>query len=385
MSPGADHARAERASGAARTEWWRTRLRRASRLTRVRLRHGAGRVRSAFVPVLQASLAAGLAFAIAQGLLGHEYPFFASVAAWVALGFSTTRELRRVVELAIGVAVGVALGEVVVHLVGAGPVQVAGVLMISALLARLLDGGVVLTMQAGAQSMVVIGLPVLQTGTAIGRWTDAVVGGLVALAVAVLSPHDVRRPPRARARRALHELRDVLARLSRGVRNDDVDDVQDALVHARGTEKLFDDWRTAVGSSLEVARVSPRGRRHRGEVSALAAAAVSADHAMRNTRVLARRTRGALRSGHELEPIADIVAELAGAAGVLGDALGSGSDVSAVRTTLRDVARRLDPWTLGRDDWHVQSLVLLLRSLTVDLLEVSGLDQEAARADLPEL
>jgi hypothetical protein len=45
----------------------------------------------------------------------------------------------------------------------------------------------------------------------------------------------------------------------------------------------------------------------------------------------------------------------------------------------------MDPFTLADGDWQVQSVVLLLRSLVVDLLEVAGADPADARALLPEI
>jgi hypothetical protein len=45
----------------------------------------------------------------------------------------------------------------------------------------------------------------------------------------------------------------------------------------------------------------------------------------------------------------------------------------------------MDPFVLAPGDWQVQSDVLLLRSLVVDLLEVAGTDPAEARALLPEI
>ena len=90
--------------------------------SRSRVRQGWARVRAAWFPILQASLAAAIAFAIARYAVGHPYPFFAPVSAWVALGFTADRSVRRVAELAVGVAIGVALGDLLVHLIGNGAV-----------------------------------------------------------------------------------------------------------------------------------------------------------------------------------------------------------------------------------------------------------------------
>src|SRR5690606_30886429 len=113
-------------------------------------------------------------------------------------------------------------------LIGNGPVQVAVVLLVAATLARLVDRGSLVTTQAGSQSMIVMGLPAIAaTGGPLGRWTDALVGAVVAILVVVLSPVDPRRPAREVSRRALGPLVEVLGLLARGLRDRDPDDVEE--------------------------------------------------------------------------------------------------------------------------------------------------------------
>ena len=70
----------------------------------------------------------------------------------------------------------------------------------------------------------------------------------------------------------------------------------------------------------------------------------------------------------------------------LGVALSTGSGTATARRTLAEAAARTDPWRLvPGGDLHAQGLVLLLRSLVVDLAETAGVDPEAARATLPEI
>ena len=71
----------------------------------------------------QCAVAAGVAWLVAADLLGHPTPFFAPVAAVVALGTSYGQRLRRVAEVTIGVAVGVFLADL---LVGVARARVAG-------------------------------------------------------------------------------------------------------------------------------------------------------------------------------------------------------------------------------------------------------------------
>jgi uncharacterized membrane protein YgaE (UPF0421/DUF939 family) len=353
-----------------------------------RARQGWSRVRTAFVPVLQAVVAAGIAYAIGYYVLGHSAPFFAPVSAWVALGFTADRDLRRVAELAVGVALGVALGDLVVHGIGTGPWQVALVLGVAALTARFLDRGPMLTTQAGVQAIVIVGLPVVgASGGPGGRWPDAVVGGVGALAVAALTPSDPRRRPRAQGRDAVEELAGMLRLLARGMRTRSAADVEDALVRGRASQPALDEWQDAAASARDLARVSPAARRHRTELAWIGQSAVRVDRAVRNSRVLARRALASVQADHErdLGPVADAVDRVALAADSLAAALGSGSEPLRAREDLLRLATELDPFTLTPDDLQAQSLLLLVRSLVVDLLEAAGVDARTAREALPEI
>lgn len=352
-----------------------------------RVRQGWSRVRASWFPILQASVAGAIAFAIGHSLLGHPFPFFAPVSAWIALGFTTDRPLRRVAELSVGVALGVGLGDLVVHVIGSGWWQVAVVLFVSAVLARFIDRGAVLTTQAGVQAIVIVGLPALgSSGGPLGRWTDALVGGAVALAVAVLTPSDPRRRPRAMARVGVEELAGMLRTLARGFAAGRPGDVEDALVLGRASQPALDEWLDTATASRDLARVSPAGRRYRDELTTLVQAAVLADRAMRNARVLTRRSLPLVEAGgHDLHGVGATVVDLASATDDLAAALAAGRAPDRARQRLLGVAGRLDPFALAPDDWQVQSLVLLQRSLVVDLLEVSGVTAREARDVLPPL
>ena len=364
-------------------------FRRSARvLLEARFRQGRARVRSSWYPIVQAAVAVAVSAAIGRYALGHQYPFFAPVAAWVCLGFSADRKIRKVAELAVGVALGVGLGDVVVRLIGSGPWQVALVLLVAATTARFLDRGVTFTTQAGVQALVIVGLPSLgASGGGFGRWTDAAVGGAVALAVTALTPSDPRRPVRAQSRAVTIELVGMLRTLARGLRTRTVQDVEDALVRGRASQPALDDWHDGAANARELARVSPAWRRHRAELGALGQSAVLVDRAMRNARVLARRSRSivAAETTHELLGVATAVDDLARGTDALGTAMMTGATPTQARTELLAVTRRLDPFVLAPDDWLVQSLVLLLRSLAVDLLEAAGVAPIEARAALPEL
>lgn len=352
-----------------------------------RVRAGWARVRSSWALILQASLAAGLAYGIGRYVFGHEAPFFAPVAAWLALGFSRDRSMRRVAELAVGVAIGVAVGDLVVHVIGSGLWQMAVVLAGSALVGRFLDRGPLLTTQAGVQAIVIVGLPQLGGGP-FGRWIDALVGGVVALAFALLTPTDPRRHPRTLAQAAVQELATVLHGLARGLRTRSVEDVEAALLTGRASQPALDEWRDSARAAAELVRLAPAHRRHRAELDRLVEESAMLDRAMRNARVLVRRSVTAVDDaapGDVTHGLVEAVEAVARATDDLAVALGTGHDPRPSRTRLLEVAAALDPHALAPDDWKVQSLVMLLRSLVVDLLEASGATPRDARAALAEL
>lgn len=354
-------------------------------LLRTRARQGWWRLRGSLAPVLLASLAAGVAYAIARYGLGHPAPFFAPVAAWVSLGFSSDRQLRRVGELAIGVSLGVGLGDLIVHFVGTGAVQVAVVLALVALTARFLDRGALLATQAGVQAIVIVGLPAVSTGGPLGRWTDALIGGGVALAFAALTPGDPRRRPRAAGAHACTEVAETLESLGRGLRSGSVADLDDALLLGRASQRALDEWLNVARSAQETARLSASGRRHRAELLGMERAAVLTDRAMRSIRVLARRAVAVSAAEHDLSDVVVLVERLGASARELAEATGAGIDPVGAREGLLEAARLADPAGRGGGDWQVQSLVLLLRSPLVDLLEAAGADAARAREALPEM
>lgn len=137
--------------------------------------------------IAQCAVAAGVAWMIASDLLGHPTPFFAPIAAVVSLGTSYGQRLRRVVEVTVGVAVGVLLADLIVAQLGSGGWQLTLLVALAMSTAFLLDGGQIFVTQAAVQSIVVSTL-LPDPGAGLTRWTDALVGGAVALVAATVVP-----------------------------------------------------------------------------------------------------------------------------------------------------------------------------------------------------
>lgn len=350
-------------------------------LVRSRVRQGSTRVRAGFWPIIQVSVAVSLSYWLSLWIFDHAYPFFAPVCVWICLGFTTDRSMRRVAELGIGVTVGVGLGEVLVRIIGTGAVQIGVVLAVSALVARFLDRGVLLTTQAGVQAIVIVGLPLASTGGGFGRWTDALVGAAVAFLVAAFTPNDLRRGPRRIGGEGLVELARTLEAVAHGVRTGDAADREAALLRGRASEPALDEWQSVTRDALETSRLSANGRRYRAELVEIGRSAVFVDRTMRTVRVIARRAIS-LPIGTAVNHLASLLDDLAVATRELAEAIAAGADPETSRLHIQQVAGRADPGSLGSGDWQVQSLVLILRSAIVDLAEAAGSSPEEARAAL---
>ena len=203
--------------------------------TRQRLATGRGRVRASWWGVAQCAVGGALAWQVAEQLLHHQAPFFASVAAIVGLGVSYAQRLRRVVEIALGVAIGVGLGDLLVRVIGRGSWQLGLVVLIAMAAVLLLDGGPLIVNQAALQAVFVIALPPPASGY-VGRWEDALVGGGVALAIAFVSPANALPPLRDAATSVVTTLARALRESADAARSGDAEDAYQALELARATD-----------------------------------------------------------------------------------------------------------------------------------------------------
>lgn len=355
---------------------------------RVLLARRAGRLRSAALPVLQCALAAALAWFVATEVVGHARPFFAPIAAIVCLGVSLGSRLRRTVELVLGVSVGILVADLLVTVIGTGAWQIGLVVLLAMSAAVLLDGGPVITLQAGSSAVLVATLlPPGQSGGP-DRALDALVGGVVAVLVVAVVPADPLRSARRDGAGVLTALAEVLRGVATGLENADDTVVDAALTRARGTQATLDALRSDLTSGREIARIAPLRWRSRARVVRLAAMAEPIDNAARNLRVLTRRALVAVRDGETVDPRVVLrVRELAEAVDVLEHLVrsepGSGPTQADVATALRRVARGLTA-DLGVDGGlSVRVVVAQLRSTVVDLLQAAGASRISALATLP--
>jgi len=333
------------------------------------------RVRVALLFAAQAGVAAGLSWLIAFDWLHHARPFFAPIAAVIALNVSVGQRLRRVVELVVGVALGILVGDVLIYFIGTGAWQIGAGVGAAILVAVFLGGSPIVIGQAAASAVLVATLAPPSGGIYYTRFLDALIGGLVGIAVmALLLPVNPLTVIRRAAGPALDViamgLRDCATALSDGSR----EEADAALARLRTGERSVAAFRDALAGAREAATLAPVFWRSRGPLAQYIDAAVHIDHALRNGRVLARRTVALIRDGEEAPPgLVDALRQLADAVILLRDDLAAGNEpVRPRELTLAAVRLAADVYRGGLG-FSGGVVVAQIRTIATDLLLATGL------------
>jgi uncharacterized membrane protein YgaE (UPF0421/DUF939 family) len=262
--------------------------------------------------------------------------------------------------------------------------QIMVVLALAMSIATLLSSRQLIIIQACVQSVIVVALaPGPSQG--VGRWLDAVVGCVLALLVATVAPSAPLRKPARLAARVLDHLAGTLEAAAAELRESDEAAGDKVLAQARQTDEALSALGDATAEGLAVVRQSPFRRRQLAGVEAYAQLSEPLDHASRNLRVLARRCAVALWRGEEVP--APYRAQMTALAEVMRFMAGELRN-SRLPTRARD---RLV--AIGRATSHLElsesiSAVVILaqvRSITADLLELTGMDYAQARGLIPEM
>jgi uncharacterized membrane protein YgaE (UPF0421/DUF939 family) len=354
----------------------------AAKRSRVSLRLRLERVKVAWRSVVQAGLAAAVAYLIATQVFGHARPFFAPVAAIITLGLTVSERGRRAFELTIGVAVGIAVGDVVISRIGVGSWQLALVVMLTVLVALLVGRGQLLVNQAAVSAALVATLQPPSQGISFARFLDALVGGVVALLVSgLILPVRPQAMIRRSAWPVLDELASTLDDVADALDGRDVASAEAALARARAIDDLIETFEQAVGVARDTTRFAPQRRRARPYVETWVGAANQLDLAVRNVRVLARGAIRALRLDENVPPeVAEALRDLAVAVRAFDAALDGDGELDTVRAPALRAAVRATLVLEGTANMSVSVIVGQIRSTATDLLTATGMESDEAGA-----
>jgi uncharacterized membrane protein YgaE (UPF0421/DUF939 family) len=352
----------------------------AAERSRISARARAERLRDAARAILQATIAATLAWVVATELVGHSRPFFAPVSAMITLGLTQGERGRRAVEVVLGVTLGIAIADLLVIWLGTGWWQLALVVALAMTVALYLGPGPMFAQQAAVSAALVATLQPPDGGVSFARAVDALLGGSIALAVsALVLPAHPGRMVREAAEPVIAELAAVLEDIADALEARSPPAAQAALARGREIDALERQLDQALVAGRETARLAPPRRRTLGTVDVYADAATQLDLAVRNVRVLARGARRAIDLEENVPPDVGVsLRELAAAVRGLSEALDDPRRTTAVREPALRAAARATRVLESTGNLSVTVIVGQIRSTAVDLLRGSGMTYDEA-------
>ena len=216
----------------------------------------------------QAAAAAGISWELALQLPNHGQPFFAPVAAAIALGAERGTRGRQAIRMMTGVSVGILVGAAVLALVGAGAWQIVAATAAALVVTTGAGAPLMVRNQAAASAILIVALHRPGSNLAVQRLEDALIGGAVAILIArFLLPIDPVPLVRDEARMLREQLAAALDDAAGALSDHDRERAEAAV------ERI---WRIDEGplarallTAREVTRAAPRRRPLRRRVEKL--------------------------------------------------------------------------------------------------------------------
>jgi uncharacterized membrane protein YgaE (UPF0421/DUF939 family) len=338
-------------------------------------RGAARRLRPRLWLIVQTAAAAVAAWYLAVLLLPTEQPYFAPIATVIALGATLGQRGARAAELVAGVVLGLAVADVIVHLIGTGPLQI-GVLIVLAMAAAVVMGGRELLVNEAAISAILLAAVAPSDGALPpDRVLEALIGGGVALAVhSLLFPPDPALLVGRAAQAVFAQHGRALEEIAGALQDGDAARAEAALHAARGIDGRLHALEDALGAGLETARMAPPRRATRERVQSYSRSVDQIDFAVRNTRVLARHVLRATRaSGSRAPELCPAVRQLAEAVWALAAQYDEPQRADEVRRPAVCAAATATAFAEREHDLALIEVASQVRSTAVDLVRASDL------------
>jgi len=229
------------------------------------------RLRASLWPCAQAAAAAGIAWLLAHDVLGHAQPFFAPIAAAIALSANNVRRGRRILQMVAGVMIGIVVGEAASAVMGTSALSIAVTVLVTMVAAMAVavgffGEGMMFVNQSAAAAVLVVALH--KHGTGSERALDALVGGAVAGVIAVgLFPAHPLTMLRSAEREVLRSLAGALGRVGELLATATAAEPGWTLAAAQDVHRQLGALAAARVSARANVRVAPRRWRLREEVA----------------------------------------------------------------------------------------------------------------------
>ena len=346
-------------------------------LRHITIKERLHRVSGNLVLAFQTAIAAALAWTISHEIIGNPEPIFAPIAAVGTLAASVGQRLSRIAELAFGVALGIGAADLLILTVGSGPWQLGLIVVLAIVIAVFLGAGPGGVIQAAATGVLVVGLSPRHPDLEFSRVIDAVVGGLVGLAViGLLLPLNPLRVVERAARPALNMLADQLEATGRALERGDPAMAQAALDRLQELQERLKHFEEALAGGRETATLAPVRWHRRAALTQYVESAEYIEHAVGNSGALIRRAVTALEDG-EAVPAAlpSAVTLLAESVRALHRELAGGRDAQHARQTAREAVARAGQAYAEGVGFSLSVVVAQVRTTASDLLRATGIDR----------
>jgi Fusaric acid resistance protein-like len=331
-------------------------------------------------PLLQGTAAATAAWLIARYVLDHPEPFFAPIAALVALNTVLGERGRNALRLLQGVIVGIGVGEITLLSLGGGFGSLAIAILAATAIARALSNARIAVAQAAVSAILVVALA--DAGAGVERLIDALVGAGVALVFSqfLFSPEPVRLLRRAETT-ALAAMADGISSIVKALEDHDDELAEKAITSLR---ELRDDLTELARVRRASTRVARRSLVWRSRLEPVVREKENAGHLdlLGGSCLVLARTSASLGSA-ERERLAPHVRELADALAQLADGLGSRDIRQHAADRALAVAAEIsadgDP-----PDSAFAAAVIGVRMVATDLMVFAGIEPDDAVAAVME-
>jgi hypothetical protein len=223
--------------------------------------------------IFQGTAAATLAWIIARFVANNHEPFFAPIAAVVALNASPGERGSNAVRLLIGVFVGILVGDATIYTIGREYWSLSLAVFVAMAIAKALGGVRIVNAQAAASAILTV---IVTTQPGSSRLADALIGAGVALVFSqfLFSPEPVRLLRRAESA-ALLEMSNVLELTAQALDRGDEELVRQAMNRLRDLRDGLTELARVRHASMATARHSLVWRRR---VSLMVGETESAGH-----------------------------------------------------------------------------------------------------------
>src|SRR3954470_9245085 len=222
----------------------------------------AQRLGPRLLPIAHTAAAAVLAWYVALAIVPDPRPSFASIAAVISVGATYGHRGRRAAELIGGVVLGLSVADLVVRLIGVGPLQMGLMVLVAMSTAVVLGGGALLVTEAAVSALLLLAAadPTAATigpGLSPMRMAEALIGGAIALGVtSVFFPPDPALMVGRAVQSVFAGLGRSLERIAGALEDRDAAGAGHALAAARDIDWRIDALDDAFAAARETARLA---------------------------------------------------------------------------------------------------------------------------------